>query len=178
MEEEVVLVDARDNAVGTAPKLQAHRSGLLHRAISVFVFDEAGRVLLQRRALDKYHSSGLWSNACCSHPRPGEQPHAAAIRRLQEEMGMSAPLEYCFSFIYKAQLDEGLWEHELDHVFIGSADADPTPQAAEVAEWRWVSPEVLEGELAAHPDRFTAWFPMAYEKLRDQLLEGATRVPW
>jgi isopentenyl-diphosphate Delta-isomerase len=168
MEEEVVvLVDARDNEVGTAPKLQAHREGSLHRAVSVFVFNERGQTLLQRRAEGKYHSSGLWSNACCSHPRPGERPHAAAIRRLEEEMGVQSPLRHVFSFIYRAELDRGLSEHELDHVFVGRHDSDPSPDPEEVGEWRWVDPAELRSELRDHPERFSAWFPIAWRLLEE-----------
>ncbi|MEX2582486.1 MAG: isopentenyl-diphosphate Delta-isomerase [Gemmatimonadota bacterium] len=166
MEEEVVLVDVRDNQLGTAPKLQAHREGRLHRAISVFLFNPAGEMLLQRRAGGKYHSAGLWSNACCSHPRPGEQPHAAAIRRLQEEMGIAAPLDYAFSFVYKAELESGLWEHELDHVFVGTSTEIPSPDASEVGEWRWTSVDEVEAELEREPSSFTVWFPLAFRELR------------
>lgn len=166
MEEEVVvLVDSRDNVVGAAPKMEAHRKGLLHRAISVFVFNGDGEMLLQRRAKGKYHSGGLWANACCSHPRPGENPHKAAIRRLEEEMGLQAPLDYSFSFIYRAELDQDLVEHELDHVFTGTISTDPKPDPEEVGDWRWIAPEALEAELTATPEQFTAWFPLALEAL-------------
>lgn len=166
MEEEVVvLVDARDNVVGSAPKMEAHRKGLLHRAISVFVFNTAGEMLLQRRAGGKYHSGGLWTNACCSHPRPGENPHKAAMRRLREEMGLQGSLDYSFSFIYRAELDQELIEHELDHVFTGTISNDPVPDPEEVGEWRWIAPDALEAELAAAPEQFTAWFPIALEAL-------------
>ncbi len=168
MEEEVVLVDAKDNEVGRAPKLAAHRAGLLHRAISVFLTNSAGELLLQRRADGKYHSPSLWSNACCTHPRPGEQPHAAALRRLEEELGIRAELAYLTSFIYKAELGNGLWEHELDHLFVGRTDELPQPDPAEVAEWRWASAAELDEELKAAPETFTAWFPLALARLREQ----------
>ena len=164
-EDEVVLVDERDNVLGSLPKLQAHREGRLHRAISVFVFNSRGEMLLQRRASGKYHSGGLWTNACCSHPRPGEKPHQAAIRRLQEEMGVECALEYAFSFLYRAELDGGLTEHELDHVFVGEIDETPVPDPDEVSEWRWLSMEDVRAELEANPDSFTAWFPLAFNEL-------------
>ncbi|HUE96025.1 MAG TPA: isopentenyl-diphosphate Delta-isomerase [Longimicrobiaceae bacterium] len=165
MEEKVVLVDDRDNVVGSAPKLQAHREGSLHRAISVFLFSPAGEMLLQRRAAGKYHSAGLWTNACCSHPRLGEKPHQAAVRRLEEEMGLACPLSHVFSFIYRAALDGGLIEHELDHVFVGVVEADPDPDPAEVDAWRWIDLGALERELALAPETFTAWFPIALRQV-------------
>jgi len=175
MEEQVVLVDDMDNPLGAAPKLEAHRAGALHRAISVFLFNSEGEMLLQRRAAEKYHSPSLWSNACCSHPRPGEAPHAAAVRRLQEEMGLEAPLGFAFSFIYKAALDDGLWEHEFDHVFVGWLNDTPIPDSSEVAEWRWVSPSAIAAELASHPDRFTVWFPLAFTELQRRGIGPAPR---
>jgi isopentenyl-diphosphate delta-isomerase len=168
MEEQVVLVDARDNELGTAPKLKAHVDGSLHRAISVFIFNSAGEMLLQQRSAGKYHSPGLWTNACCTHPRPGEKPHQAAIRRLREEMGIATELAYTFSFIYKVRLGNDLWEHELDHVFVGTLDEDPTPSAEEVAAWRWVAPAELREELARSPRSFTAWFPLALDQLTNR----------
>lgn len=168
MEEEVVLVDSRDNELGTAPKLDAHRTGALHRAISVFIFNSAGEMLLQQRAQGKYHSPGLWSNTCCTHPRPGEKPHGAALRRLREEMGLEASLDHAFSFIYKADLGSGLSEHELDHVFVGYLDTDPKPDPAEIGDWRWVTPEVVQEELTEDPSRFSVWFPIAFTALQDR----------
>jgi isopentenyl-diphosphate delta-isomerase len=164
-DELVVLVDARDNEMGTASKRRAHLDGRLHRAVSVFVFNGAGEMLLQQRAAGKYHSAGLWSNACCSHPRPGENPHQAAIRRLEEEMGLRHPLEHVFAFIYRAELDSGLTEHELDHVFVGVGDEDPVPNAGEVMDWMWMEVPQLTRELARAPERFTAWFPLALHEL-------------
>jgi isopentenyl-diphosphate Delta-isomerase len=167
-EEMVVLVDPDDNPVGTAPKLQAHLDGRLHRAISVFVFNDRGEMLLQRRAESKYHSGGLWSNTCCSHPRPGEETIAAAGRRLREEMGFQTPLEAAFTFLYRAELEAGLVENELDHVFVGTTDAEPVPDPREVDAWRWIGPADLRRELAESPETFTAWFPIA----AGLLLEG------
>ncbi len=165
-EELVVLVDQNDREVGIAPKLLAHRQGDLHRAVSVFIVNGAGEMLLQRRAEGKYHSGGLWSNACCSHPRPGESPSSAASRRLLEEMGISCTLEHAFSFIYRAPLPDGLTEHELDHVFVGVCASDPVPDREEVEDWRWISMPALEQELADQPDRFTIWFPLALRRLQ------------
>jgi isopentenyl-diphosphate delta-isomerase len=164
-EELVLLVDADDNPIGETPKLQAHQEGRLHRAVSAFVFDPSGRMLLQRRAAGKYHSAGLWSNACCTHPRPGETTLAAANRRLEEEMGLSCDLRFRFTFLYRAELDSGLVEHELDHVFTGVTSGEPRPDPAEVSDWRWVAVGELVEEVAAQPDRFTAWFPLALERV-------------
>jgi len=172
-EESVVLVDTEDNEVGIAPKLEAHRRGLLHRAVSVFVFNSRGETLLQRRASRKYHSAGLWSNTACSHPRPGETPHAAAKRRLREEMGVRCSPRYAFRFLYRAELDRGLIEHELDHVFVGTSDAGPEPDPSEVEEWRWIGVAQLREELAAGPHRFTAWLPIAWKILTENDAAGS-----
>src|SRR5690606_11027092 len=168
-EERVVLVNARDEAIGTAGKLEAHRKGLLHRAISVFVFNTKGELLLQRRAEGKYHSAGLWTNTCCSHPRENEDVAAAASRRLKEEMGMEAPLEHRFSFMYHAQFANGLQEHEFDHVFFGRSEATPQPDPEEVSEWRWASIGAIREELAADADRFTAWFTEVWPRIEAEL---------
>lgn len=165
IEEQVVLVDTHDEEIGVAPKLAVHVDGRLHRAISVFVFNEAGELLLQRRAEGKYHSGGLWSNTCCSHPRPGEQPDQAARRRLMQEMGIAPDLEHAFAFIYRAEVHPDLIEHELDHVFIGRSGSDPAPDPSEVAEWRWASIDTIRSELASDAGRFTPWFPIAFEEL-------------
>jgi isopentenyl-diphosphate Delta-isomerase len=165
LEEEVILVDEQDREIGTAPKLQAHVEGALHRAFSVFVFNSAGEVLLQRRANDKYHSGGLWTNTCCSHPRPGEATLDAACRRLEEEMGMKLPLQRVFSFRYRSRFEDGLWEHELDHVFIGYSDEDPVPDQREVGAWRWVPVEQIAREMASDPDRFTVWFREPFQEI-------------
>lgn len=161
MDERVVLVDPDDRPLGSAPKLEAHRSGVLHRAFSVFLFDDEGRLLLQQRAHTKYHGGGLWANTCCGHPRPDEPTEAAAARRLREEMGLGAVLTHAGSFLYRAEVEHGLTEHELDHVFVGRTDGDPQPDPAEVAGWRWLRPEELRGEIARDPARFTVWFERA-----------------
>ena len=164
MEERVVLVDESDAEVGTAEKLRAHVEGRLHRAISVFVVDDGGRLLLQRRAAGKYHSGGQWTNTCCSHPRPGEPAPDAAVRRLREEMGIGARLRPAFRFVYRADVGGGLVEHEYDHVFVGRHDgADPRPDPDEVDGWRWASLDELRAELRDSPERFTPWFRMVMD---------------
>lgn len=177
MEERVVLVDENDAEVGTEEKLRAHLDGRLHRAISVFVMDAAGRLLLQRRAPGKYHSAGQWTNACCSHPRPGESPEAAARRRLREEMGIECDLRPAFRFVYRADVGGGLVEHEYDHVFVGRCDADPSPDPAEADAWRWATLGELEEELWEAPEHFTPWFRMIMGRadLLDAL--GLSRPP-
>ena len=172
----VVLVDWLDRPVGTEEKLEAHRQGRLHRAFSVLGLNAAGEMLLQRRAADKYHSGGLWSNACCSHPRPGEEVEAAAHRRLREEMGFDCPLEDVFSFVYRTELGGGLVEHEYDHVLLGRWDGAPTPAPAEVSEWKWLSPAALREALERHPEHFTYWFRVIVRELDDRgLLPGGSQ---
>lgn len=164
----VVLVDECDREVGTEEKVSAHRRGVLHRAFSVFVFDRRSRLLLQRRAAGKYHSAGLWSNTCCGHPRPGEPTERAARRRLKEEMGFECPLEQVFSFVYRAALDGGLTEHELDHVFIGRFDGAPRPDRTEVSEWRAAPVAEIVDDLAQNPGRYSVWLPHALDGIRQR----------
>lgn len=165
MKNKVVLVDAHDVPVGLAEKLEAHQQGWLHRAFSVFVFDSDGRLLLQQRNVDKYHSGGLWSNTCCSHPWPEEPVAEAAQRRLREEMGFQCPLQPAFRFTYRAVLSDTMIEHEYDHVFIGHATPEVRPDANEVQDWTWIAPDVLLDDMAAHPERYTAWFRMCVERV-------------
>ncbi|MFQ6046363.1 MAG: isopentenyl-diphosphate Delta-isomerase [Gemmatimonadales bacterium] len=172
-EELVVLVDERDRERGSSPKLAAHVVGELHRAFSVFVFDPQGRLLLQRRALGKYHSAGLWSNTCCGHPRPGEPVAKAAHRRLREEMGIDCLLRPAFDFIYRAELENGLIEHEYDHVFVGRFAGVPAPNPDEVAEWRWASVSAVTAELESEPARYTAWLRIALDGLTERGLVPA-----
>ena len=160
----VVLVDAEDHPVGVCAKQEVHELGLLHRAVSVFVFNKAGEMLLQQRAQHKYHSGGLWSNAACSHPEPGEQTCAAASRRLMEEMGLNYRVRFAFRFLYRAELGNGLIEHELDHIYFVLTDENPHPAPAEVMGWRWIAEAALAQEAAEHPERFTAWFLMMWKK--------------
>ena len=154
----VVLVDADDVAVGTAGKLDAHRRGLRHRAISALVHNSAGEFLLQRRNSAKYHSGGLWTNACCSHPQPGESVADAAKRRLNEEMGLDCALKPLFRFSYRADVPGGLIEDEIVHVFGGRHDGPVVPDPAEVEEWKWIALRDLEADLRARPDDYTVWF--------------------
>jgi len=167
--EHVILVDANDREIGTEEKLAAHRRGVLHRAFSAFVFHPDGRMLLQRRALRKYHSAGLWSNTCCSHPRPGETVLDAARRRMVEEMGVSVDLEHAFSFTYRANLERDLVEHEFDHVLVGRSDDAPSPAAEEVADWRWVGINEIRNQINESPDDFTVWFRLAFDRVVDVL---------
>jgi isopentenyl-diphosphate Delta-isomerase len=169
MNDMVVLVDENDIHTGLMPKLEAHEQGLLHRAFSVFLFNTRGEMLLQKRAADKYHSAGLWSNACCSHPRPGERTADAAKRRLAEEMGMSCELTEVFCFIYKAALENNLTEYEFDHVFAGVTDNVPAPDDAEVADWRYMNMADLETALANNPQEYTAWFKLCMRDHKTEL---------
>lgn len=156
--DEVVLVDADDRPIGTMAKLEAHRLGLLHRAVSVLVRDSGGRLLLQRRALGKYHSGGLWTNTCCGHPRPGEGAMEAAARRLRDEMGFACPLTLLFSMRYRAPVPGGLVEHELVHVFGGRFDGTPEPDPGEAMAWRWRHPASIAEDVAKRPEDHTVWF--------------------
>lgn len=173
MNDEVILVDFNDRPLGAAAKLAAHVSGQLHRAFSVIVYDSVGRMLIQQRARSKYHSGGLWSNTCCSHPRPGEATEAAAHRRLVEEMGFDCHLERVHAFVYRVEFDNGLIEHEYDHVFIGCCDAVPRHDVEEVETWRWIHPAELEREVSREPDRFTPWFLRCLAEMPAVLRPGA-----
>jgi isopentenyl-diphosphate delta-isomerase len=165
----VILVDENDNQTGVIEKLEAHKKALLHRAVSVFIFTSDGRWLLQRRAFDKYHSSGLWTNTCCTHPRPGESDLHSAERRLTEEMGISCHLEELFSFTYKEPMDSELTEHELDHVFAGICDDEPDHNTSEVHEWKKISYEELHSDIIANPDQYTYWFREIYQRVYSHL---------
>lgn len=163
MAEQVILVDSRDREIGEMDKIEAHQLGRLHRAISIFIFTSKGELLIHRRAMGKYHSSGLWSNTCCSHPRPGENVADAAFRRLKEEMGFQTELQEIFSFIYKADLGNGIFEHEFDHVFIGKSDEFPFPNKREVSEWKWMSIDHISDEIDNHPNDYTIWFQLIFK---------------
>lgn len=165
MIEQVILVNKIDAPVGGQEKLQAHQQGALHRAFSVFIFNDTGEMLLQQRALGKYHSGGLWTNACCSHPRPGEETVVAAHRRLREEMGFDCEIRKVFDFIYRAELDFGLIEHEFDHAFIGTYNGEILPDADEVADFKWISLENLKEDVEKLPEIYTIWFKIALEKV-------------
>ena len=175
-EEKVILVDENDHPVGLMPKMEAHQKGLLHRAFSVFILDDRGRLLLQQRAAHKYHSPALWTNTVCSHPRQGEGNIEAGIRRLKEEMGFSAPLQEVFSFIYKAEFDNGLTEHELDHVLIGKFNGKVQPNPEEVMDYKWVYLSELVEEIQKNPGHFTAWFKIIFEKSLPKLLQAVVSL--
>ena len=157
MEELLVLVDENDNEVGVMDKWSAHTTGVLHRAFSLFVFNTKGELLLQQRADEKYHSAGLWSNTCCSHPLKGEAIETVIHRRLKEEMGMICDVVFKFSFIYKASFDNGLTEHELDHVYFGKTNMEPVPVPAEVKDWKYISLKDLEEDIKKNPGSYSAW---------------------
>jgi isopentenyl-diphosphate Delta-isomerase len=158
MEERVILINRQDRQIGVMEKQQAHRTGSLHRAFSIFIFNNAGELLLQKRAAGKYHSGGLWSNTCCSHPTPGERTHYAARRRLQEEMKLTTELHYAFKFLYHAQVDDNMTEHEIDHVFLGESDQEPKVNYSEAEEWKYVHPEIVEKDIMVNPAHYTVWF--------------------
>ena len=163
-DERVILVDECDRELGAGEKLRAHKDGALHRAFSVFIFDRRGRLLLQKRARGKYHSAGLWSNTACGHPRPGEATQEAARRRLREEMSLDCDLREAFEFLYRAELDGALVEHEYDHVFVGTHEGEPpAPDPSEVEDWRWVSMNELRRGLREEPHRYSPWLKLAVE---------------
>lgn len=164
MEENVLLVDEQDQVIGLMPKMEAHEKGVLHRAFSVFIYNARGELLLQQRAAHKYHSPRLWTNTCCSHQREGETNVAAGQRRLQEEMGFSVPLEDVLSFIYKAPFDNGLTEHELDHILVGHYDGEPTINPEEVMAYRWQAPAQVKADMERHPDQYTEWFKIIFNR--------------
>lgn len=167
--EQVILVDEKDNELGTMEKIEAHRKSMLHRAISVFIINKKGKWLLQRRAINKYHSGGLWANTCCTHPQPGETSIEAANRRLEEEMGMNAELKEIFQFEYKDVLDNELTEHELDHVFVGITEEKPNLNTTEVAEWKYISYKEIITNINKHPEKFTVWFRRIVEKVNKHI---------
>lgn len=169
MEENVVLVNTADEVLGLMEKQQAHENGLLHRAFSVFLFNSKGEMLLQKRAEGKYHSPNQWTNACCSHPRENETYLQAAQRRLQEELGISCDLEEKFHFLYKAEVGESLWEHELDHVFTGIYEGSFALNEDEVGEIRYIVMEDLDKELSENPEYFTEWFKIILKEYKQHL---------
>lgn len=170
MEEKVILVSKNDEQLGLMGKMEAHEKGILHRAFSVFVFNKNGDLLLQQRALDKYHSPGLWTNTCCSHQRDGETNLQAGRRRLQEEMGFSCELKEMFSFVYKAPFDNGLTEHELDHVMIGYYDEDPIINPKEVGSFKWMPLQEVKSDMDSNPERYTAWFKIIFNEYYQRLI--------
>lgn len=164
-EVEVILVNEQDEAIGTMEKMQAHQQGLLHRAFSIFIFDSKGRMLLQQRAAEKYHGAHLWTNACCSHPFPGEAVAAAAERRLKEELGFTTSLEEIFSFTYKASVENNLIEHEYDHVFAGFYDGNIEPNQHEVEAYKYEEVATIISDVKKTPEKFTSWFKIAFPKI-------------
>ena len=165
MKEELILIDQKDNYIGSGEKMQVHKEGKLHRAFSIFVFNSKNELLLQKRAKSKYHSGGLWTNTCCGHPRVEEEIIDASHRRLKEEMGFDCPLKEIFSFIYKAELDNNLIENELDHVFIGKYDGKPIPNPEEVEDWKWQDLKELLNDIKNNPQDYTHWFKISIEKV-------------
>lgn len=169
--EQVILVNEQDIELGVMEKMEAHEKALLHRAFSVFIFNDRHELLLQQRAISKYHSGGLWTNTCCSHPRPGEAVADAALRRLKEEMGFETALSKAFDFTYKAPFSNGLTEHEFDHVFVGTYIGTIEPNADEVENYAYHSLVSIEEMLQKNPDDFTVWFHIAFPKVRDWYLK-------
>lgn len=167
--EQVILVNGHDQQVGSMEKMEAHIKGVLHRAFSVFIFNDRNEMLLQQRTITKYHSGGLWTNACCSHPRPGEDTEAAAVRRLQEELGFTTPLSKIFDFHYNAAFDNGLIEHEFDHVYVGTFAGKILPNPSEVQDYCYKKVEEITATIQSHPHKYTAWFCIAFPKVAEWL---------
>ena len=172
MQQKIILVDENDKELGVGDKLKIHREGKLHRAFSVLIFNSKGELLLQKRAKNKYHSAGLWTNTCCSHPAPEESLEESARRRLKEEMGFVCPLERFFAFIYGIKLDNNLFEYEYDHILVGKFDGEPKPNPKEAESWKWTKIEDLERDIRLFPEIYTAWFKILLERitLRDLIL--------
>jgi isopentenyl-diphosphate delta-isomerase len=160
MMENVILVDEGDNELGLMEKMEAHRAGVLHRAFSVLLFNAKGEVLLQQRSADKYHSAGLWTNTCCSHPKPAEPMPDAVRRRLVEEMGIDVQPQFAYKFLYKVSLDNNLVEHELDHVYVGQFDGKPVINASEVSNWKFERISLIKEDMETNPDAYTHWFKL------------------
>jgi len=169
MIDNVILVDTNNNPVGEMEKMEAHLQGALHRALSVLVLNSKGEILLQQRAFSKYDTPGLWSNTCCSHPRPGEDSLEAATRRLGEEMGFTVPLKKSFDFIYRAHFDNGLIEHEFDHVFFGTFEGIPILNPEEAHDYKWVKHFDLMEDMRSNPENYTVWFRIIMEKIEERI---------
>ena len=168
-EEHVILVNEKDEQIGLMPKMEAHEKAVLHRAFSVFIFNDKNELMLQQRALSKYHSPGLWTNTCCSHQRDGESNIQAGKRRLMEEMGFVVDLQESISFIYKAPFDNGLTEHEYDHVLIGRYNENPHINREEVADWKWMPLEAVKRDMEVHSELYTEWFKIIFEKFYEYI---------
>ena len=170
--EKVILVDKNDNSQGIMEKMEAHEKGLLHRAFSVFIFNKKNELMIQKRALTKYHSPGLWTNTCCSHPREGEKTIDAAHRRMVEEMGFDCDISEVFSFTYKADVGQGLTEHEFDHVFIGKYNDAPNINHEEVNDWKFVSMAEIKKNMQQSPEQYTVWFRIAFDEVMNYNLKA------
>ncbi len=168
-EEQVILVNELDEQIGLMPKMEAHEKALLHRAFSVFIFNDKNELMLQQRALTKYHSPGLWTNTCCSHQREGESNIEAGTRRLQEEMGFTTDLRDTISFIYKAPFDNGLTEHEFDHILLGHYNEEPKLNKEEAHAYKWVSLDEVKKDINTNPEIYTAWFKIIFDKFYDYI---------
>lgn len=169
MSEYLILVDENDRQLGKQEKLLVHQLGLLHRAFSVFIFNSKGELLLQQRADEKYHSPGLWTNTCCSHPNYGEELNDAVKRRLKQEMGMACKTRFAFSFIYKVKFDNGLIENEFDHVYLGETDELPKPEKLEVKNWKYISFSQLESDIIEHPEKYSEWMKICLPELKKHI---------
>ncbi len=172
MTEMLILVDENDNQVGTGEKMEVHREGKLHRCFSIFIFNSNGHMLLQKRAKSKYHSGGLWTNSCCSHPRDKEELKEAIHRRLEEEMGFDCEMKKIFTFIYKAELDHGLTEHEYDHVYVGTYDGNITPNPEEADGYEWEDIDTINKDIEKRPESYTVWFKIAFARLLEKHSDG------
>lgn len=173
VEEQVILVNEHDEQIGLMPKMEAHEKAVLHRAFSVFVFNTKNELMLQQRAAHKYHSPLLWTNTCCSHQRDGESNIEAGTRRLKEEMGFTTDLIETTSFIYKAPFDNGLTEHELDHIMLGYYENEPIINKQEVEDWKWMPLEDVKHDINVHPEQYTAWFKIIFEKFYNYINTNA-----
>jgi isopentenyl-diphosphate delta-isomerase len=169
IEEMVILVNEKDEKIGLMPKQEAHEKALLHRAFSVFIFNDKGELMLQQRAFDKYHSPGLWTNTCCSHQRDGENNVEAGKRRLMEEMGFVTDIKETISFIYKAPFDNGLTEHEYDHILVGNFNGIPQLNPAEVANWKWMAVNEVKKDIILNPTSYTEWFKIIFDKYYEHI---------
>jgi len=169
MEENVILVDKNDTQIGLMSKLDAHKKGVLHRAFSVFVLNNNNEIMLQKRAYNKYHSGGLWTNTCCSHQREGENSIEAGKRRLLEEMGFETQLKIITSFIYKVEFENGLTEHELDYLLIGKYLKSPVINKQEVADWKWMKVELIADDIKLNPNNYTSWFKIIFDKFQNKI---------
>ncbi len=170
--EHVILVDSEDKAIGTMEKMEAHRKGILHRAFSILLFNPKGEILLQKRAKEKYHSGGLWTNACCSHPLPNESMENATRRKLWQEMGIDTPTNFVYKFFYQAKLDANLFEHECDHVFTGTFDGKPKINSNEVEDWKFVSLDQLLLDAQQNPEQYTYWFKLILDQHQNKNLKA------